>query len=160
MEPVLVSRRADAAHPAFSKLFVGVEALKDSDAILCSRRPRTEAEREIFFFHRVTLRTSYAPIRFFTSRADFIGRGGSLAEPNVLSAEPVAGRPAESSIDPLVSLGCKVRLEPGMSETLVFVSGAARSRKEACSLIERYQELLHVNRAFELSWSRLHCFPS
>jgi cellobiose phosphorylase len=154
MEPVLVSRRADAAHPAFSKLFVGVEALKDSDAILCSRRPRTEAEREIFFFHRVTLRTSYAPIRFFTSRADFIGRGGSLAEPNVLSAEPVAGRPAESSIDPLVSLGCKVRLEPGMSETLVFVSGAARSRKEACSLIERYQELLHVNRAFELSWSR------
>ncbi len=154
MEPVLVSRRADAAHPAFSKLFVGVETLKDADAILCSRRPRTESEREIFFFHRVTLRTSYAPIKFFTSRADFIGRGGSLTEPNALSAEPVSGRPAESSIDPLVSLGCKVRLEPGMSETLVFVSGAARSRKEACSLIERYQELLHVNRAFELSWSR------
>lgn len=154
MEPVLVSRRADAAHPAFNKLFIGVEALHDSDAILCSRRPRTESEQEIFFFHRVTLKTSYAPIKFFTSRADFIGRGGSLAEPNVFSAEPTAVRAVEGSIDPLVSLGCKIRLEPGMSETLVFVSGAARSRKEACSLVERYQELLHVNRAFELSWSR------
>jgi len=45
MEPVLVSRKADAAHPAFNKLFVGVEALRDSDAILCSRRPRCRVRR-------------------------------------------------------------------------------------------------------------------
>lgn len=154
MEPVLASRRADAAHPAFSKLFVGIELLKDSDAILCSRRPRTESEQEMFLFHRVTLKTSYAPIRFFTSRTDFIGRGGSLAAPNALCDRPSLSRAAESKVDPIVSLGCKIRLEPGMSETLVFVSGAAQARKEAISLIERYQELLHVNRAFELSWSR------
>ena len=154
IEPVLVSRRADAAHPAFSKLFVGVETLKDSDAILCSRRPRTESEQEVFFFHRVTLKTSYAPIRFSTSRADFIGRGGTLAEPLALSPQPPAERAGESSVDPIASLGCKIRLEPSASETLVFVSGAARARKDAVSLIERYQELLHVNRAFELSWSR------
>ncbi len=154
IEPVLVSRKADAAHPAFNKLFIGVEALKDSDSILCSRRPRTESEQEIFFFHRVTLKTSYAPVKFYTSRTDFLGRGRSQAEPLVFSREPHQSRRAESSIDPLVSLGCKVRLEPGMSETLVFISGAARARREAVSLIERYQELLHVNRAFELSWSR------
>lgn len=153
-EPVLVSRRADAAHPAFNKLFVGVEVLKDSDAILCSRRPRTESEREIFFFHRVTLKTSYAPVRFFTSRSDFLGRGRDPSDPIIFAGKPYEARPAESSVDPLVSLGCTVRLEPGASETIVFVSGAARARKEAYGLIERYQELLHVNRAFELSWSR------
>lgn len=154
MEPVLVSRKADAAHPAFNKLFVGVEALRDSDAILCSRRPRTEAEQEIFFFHRVTLRTSYAPIKFHLSRADFIGRGFSLSEPQVFSGATLPDGTPESIVEPLVSLGCKVRLEPGMSETVVFVSGAARSRRDALGLVERYQELLHVNRAFELSWSR------
>ena len=75
IEPVLSTRRADAAHPAFSKLFVGTEVLRDSDAILCSRRPRSEREETAFFFHRVTLRTSYAPVIFHTSRADFLGRG-------------------------------------------------------------------------------------
>jgi len=154
MEPVLVNRRADTAHTAFNKLFVRAEILPDYDAILCSRRPRTESEQEIFFFHRVTLKTSYAPIKFYTSRADFIGRGRSAAQPAIFADLGQTLKQSGSSIDPLASLGCKIRLAPGMSETLVFVSGAARTRKGAQSLIERYQELIHVNRAFELSWSR------
>jgi cellobiose phosphorylase len=155
LEPVLLSQGGDAAHPAFSKLFVGAEILKDSDAILCSRRPRTESEEELFLFHRVTLKTSYAPIRFHTSRASFIGRGGSMESPaHFAPLNETAPAIEASNIDPVVSLGCTVRLEPGASETLVFVTGAAKTRKDALSLSERYQELLHVSRAFELSWSR------
>jgi cyclic beta-1,2-glucan synthetase len=154
IEPVLNQRRADYAHPAFNKLFVRAEVLKDYDAIMFSRRPRTEHEKEIFFFHRVTLKTSYAPIIFETSRADFIGRGGSLERPAAVARPGKQITSAESSIDPLASLRCRIRLEPSASETLVFVSGAARVRKDAQALLERYQELMHVNRAFELSWSR------
>jgi cyclic beta-1,2-glucan synthetase len=153
IEPTLSPRRADAVHPAFSKLFIRPEKLVEHDALLFSRRPRTEGEQEVYFFHRVTLRTSYAPVRFCTSRAAFIGRGRSLQDPAVFSAD-FSENNADSGIDPIASLGCTVRLEPGASETLVFVSGASRSRKEAVGLIERYQELMHVSRAFELSWSR------
>ncbi len=154
VEPALSERRADTAHPAFNKLFVRSEALPDYDAILCSRRPRTDHEQEIFFFHRVTLRTSYAPVRLYTSRASFIGRGHTTAQPQALEPGAVALQAHDGSVDPLASLGCTVRLEPGQSETLVFVSGATRTRREAETLIERYQELMHVTRAFELSWSR------
>ena len=154
VEPVLLSRQGDSAHPAFSKLFVGAEVLKDSDAILCSRRPRTEHEEELFLFHRVTLKTSYAPIRFETSRSDFIGRGGSMQGPLHFTTEASEHRAHAGNIDPIASLGCKVRLGRGASETIVFVTGAARSRRDAVTLVDRYQELLHVSRAFELSWSR------
>ncbi len=153
IEPTLSPRRADAVHPAFSKLFVRPEKLVEHDALLFSRRPRTEGEPEVYFFHRVTLRTSYAPVRFCTSRAAFIGRGRTLQDPAVFSAD-FSEDDTDSGIDPIASLRCTVRLEPGASETLVFVSGAARTRKDAVGLIERYQELMHVSRAFELSWSR------
>jgi cyclic beta-1,2-glucan synthetase len=154
VEPVLGERRADSAHPAFNKLFVRSEPLPDSDAIICYRRPRSEHEQELFFFHRVTLRTSYAPVRFYTSRSSFIGRGGSLAKPAIFEGQGSAVQPLDGNVDPIASLGCTVRLEPGASETLIFVSGASRTRKDAQALIDRYQELLHVTRAFELSWSR------
>lgn len=153
MEPVLSSRKADAVHTAFSKLFIRCEKLHEHDALLFSRRPRSEGEQEAFFFHRVTLRTSYAPVRFCTSRLAFIGRGQTLQAPRAFT-HAFADNEAESGIDPIASLRCTVRLEPGASETLVFVSGAGRTRKDTLSLIERYQELMHVSRAFELSWSR------
>jgi len=154
LEPVLLSRQGDSAHPAFSKLFIGAEVLKDSDAILCSRRPRTESEEELFLFHRVTLKTSYAPIKFETSRAEFIGRNGSSREPRRFTSDYAEGMSHSGNIDPIASLGCKVRLSRGASETLIFITGAAKSRRDALNLIDRYQELLHVSRAFELSWSR------
>jgi cyclic beta-1,2-glucan synthetase len=154
VEPVLGERRADTAHPAFNKLFVRSEPLPDNDAIICYRRPRSEHEQELFFFHRVTLRTSYAPVRFYTSRSSFLGRSGSLVKPAIFEGQGAAVQPLDGNVDPIASLGCTVRLEPGASETLIFISGASRSRKDAQNLIERYQELLHVTRAFELSWSR------
>jgi cyclic beta-1,2-glucan synthetase len=154
VEPVLNSQRADSAHPAFNKLFVRAEPLPDSDAILCSRRPRSEHEQELFFLHRVTLRTSYAPIRFYTSRASFIGRRGSIKQPAVFDKNSAEVQPLDGNVDPISALGCTVRLDPGASETLVFISGASRSRRDAQALIDRYQDLMHVNRAFELSWSR------
>ncbi|MFN5061439.1 MAG: GH36-type glycosyl hydrolase domain-containing protein [Pseudomonadota bacterium] len=153
-EPVLNAQRADSAHPAFNKLFVRAEPLPDSDAIICTRRPRSEHEQELFFLHRVTLRTSYAPIRFYTSRASFLGRNGSLQEPALFDVNSSTVQPLDGNVDPIAALGCTVRLEPGASETLVFISGATRSQRDAQTLIERYQDLMHVNRAFELSWSR------
>jgi cyclic beta-1,2-glucan synthetase len=154
LEPTLATRRADASHPAFSKLFVRTEVLSDSDALLCTRRPRSEHESSLFFFHRVTLRTSYAPVVFHTSRSDFIGRGHTLENPQALAGQRHNTTGAESHVDPILGLQVTIDLEPGTAETVVFVSGAARVREEALGLIERYQELMHISRAFELAWSR------
>ena len=153
-EPSLATLRADSAHPAFSKLFVKAEPLPDSDAIICSRKARSEHETPLHFFHRVTLKTSYAPVRFYTSRASFIGRKNTMRLPLIFQGAGSKAQPYDGNVDPIVSLGCTVRLEAGASETLTFISGAAKERSVALQLISRYQELMHVNRSFELSWSR------
>ena len=43
-EVVLASPAADALHPAFSNLFVQTEIIRERQAILCTRRPRSADE--------------------------------------------------------------------------------------------------------------------
>src|SRR5207247_7891285 len=43
-EIVLATPAADAAHPAFSNLFVQTEAVPELDALLATRRPRSDEE--------------------------------------------------------------------------------------------------------------------
>ena len=42
---MLAPAAADAAHPAFSNLFVQSEFLRQRQAILCTRRPRSGGDR-------------------------------------------------------------------------------------------------------------------
>lgn len=44
-EVVLAPPAADAAHPAFSNLFVKTEILRSRKAILCAIRPRSSSEK-------------------------------------------------------------------------------------------------------------------
>ncbi len=50
-EVVLAAPAADAAHPAFSNLFVQTEILPQRDAILCTRRPRGAGDPQPWMFH-------------------------------------------------------------------------------------------------------------
>jgi cyclic beta-1,2-glucan synthetase len=50
-EVVLAVPGADLAHPVFSNLFVQTEFLTDRGAILCTRRPRSEAEERPWLLH-------------------------------------------------------------------------------------------------------------
>jgi len=76
MEIVLGDPAADIAHPAFEKLFVETEILRDDQAILCKRRARTPEELTPWMFHRlIHHRTSDGHISYETDRMRFIGRG-------------------------------------------------------------------------------------
>ena len=50
-EVVLAPLNADLAHRSFSNLFVQTEILSDQQAILCTRRRRTQGEQEVWMFH-------------------------------------------------------------------------------------------------------------
>ena len=50
-EVVLASSAADALHPAFSNLFVQTEIIRERQAILCTRRPRSLDEQSPWMFH-------------------------------------------------------------------------------------------------------------
>ena len=79
-EVVLAPQAHDLAHPAFSNLFVQTELVRDRQAILCTRRPRSAEERPPWMVHLMTVRgTTVGEASFETDRMKFIGRGRTLA---------------------------------------------------------------------------------
>jgi len=151
-EVALNNVRADMAHPAFSKMFIQSEFLPEFDCILLSRRPRSAKESPQFLFHMLTMKTVWERVEFESSRFSFVGRGRDLSNPQALLA-PLSGSHG-SVLDPVFSLRTGLEVEPGHAESCNFISGYAKSRDEALSLIRRYKELHQISRAFEMAWSQ------
>lgn len=140
-EIVLGPAAADAAHPAFEKLFVETEVLGDLQAIVCNRRARAPEERTPLWFHRIgTERTLSQPISYETDRARFLGRGRDAGRPRALDdAAPLSGS-AGSVLDPVAAIRCHLSLAPGESTTVDLLSGVAATREACLTLLHKYRD--------------------
>jgi cellobiose phosphorylase len=153
-EVVLAKPGADAAHPAFSNLFVQTEFVPKSSAILCTRRESSPEERPPWMLHLMA-DTSGDPagVSCETDRSRFVGRNGSLANPAAMqSRSPLSGT-VGSVLDPVASLRRTVTLPPHETIIIALVLGAAESREAALGYAEKYQSLRMVDRAFDLAWT-------
>ena len=84
-EVVLASPAADALHPAFSNLFVQTEIIRQQQAILCTRRPRSRDEHPPWMFHLMAVHgADIGEISYETDRMRFIGRGNTVANPQAM----------------------------------------------------------------------------
>jgi cyclic beta-1,2-glucan synthetase len=153
-EVVMAPAAADAAHPAFSKLFVQTEILHAERAILCTRRPRSEGEHPPFMLHLMTLNDAVVEqVSFETDRAQFIGRGNTAQAPRALQDRlPLAGLDA-AVLDAVVAIRYRITLEPDQVATFDIVTGMANTRKLALHLIAKYQDRHLAERVLELAWS-------
>ena len=156
-EVVLAPHAADAAHPAFSNLFVQTEILDAQRAILCTRRARSANEQPPFMFHQVAVhgatveRTSYE-----TDRMKFIGRGNTIATPQALVNATHLSNSAGSVLDPIVAIRHIITLEPEQTVTIDLITGAAEQRDHCLTLINKYQDSHIADRVFELAWTHSH----
>jgi len=151
-EVVLAPPAQDASQTAFGNLFVQTELLGESQAILCTRRPRSAEEATPWLLH--LLGSECAPqgeVSFETDRMRFIGRGRSVAAPRVLSEPGPLSGTSGSVLDPIVAIRCRVTLEPDQSQVLDLVTGAAESRAAAVALVAKYRDCHHADRVFDLA---------
>jgi cyclic beta-1,2-glucan synthetase len=153
-EVVMAPAAADSAHPAFSKLFVQTEILRNENAILCTRRPRTKDEQMPWLLNLMTVHDGVLlDASFETSRSEFIGRTNSTVAPRaMLQPEPLGGGEG-SVLDPVVAIRYKVTLEPDQVITLDVVTGMTETREHALHLIDKYQDRHLADRVFELAWT-------
>jgi cyclic beta-1,2-glucan synthetase len=152
-EVVLAPPAADAAHPAFSNLFVQTELVRARQAILCTRRPRSPDERPPWLIHLMMVQgTAAGPTSYETARGDFVGRGRSLADPAAMH-HATLGDSAGAVLDPVVAIRNTVVLEPDETARIHIVTGVAESRDGALALIEKYSDRQSGDRVFELSWT-------
>jgi cyclic beta-1,2-glucan synthetase len=152
-EVVLTQPAADAAHPAFSNLFVETELLPARRAILCTRRPRSSGETPPWLLHLVTVQGPVAAEPSYeTGRAAFIGRGRTVADPAAMH-QPALGGGAGAVLDPIVSIRNTVTIEPDGAASFHLVTGMTDSRDLALGLVEKYGDRHAAARVFELSWT-------
>ncbi|MFH1664588.1 MAG: glucoamylase family protein, partial [Candidatus Omnitrophota bacterium] len=153
-EVVLAPHEADAMHPAFSKLFVRTEIVREKQAILCSRRKRSADDAMPYMFHLVAIHaTAEGDVSYETDRARFIGRGRDLSTAEAMQAPTRLSNTEGAVLDPAASIRCRVVVEPEQSATVDFVTGMAETREKAMEFIEKYRDRHLADRVFDLAWT-------
>ncbi len=153
-EVVLAPAGADDAHPAFSNLFVETEILRDRQAIVCTRRPRSAGEQTPWMFHLMVANVpAVEAVSYETDRMRFVGRGHSAVHPQaVRSSAPLSGSQG-SVLDPIVAIRYRIALDPDETATLNVVSGIGETREQCLGLVEKYQDWHLASRVFDLAYA-------
>src|SRR5581483_7596289 len=149
-EVVLAPAAADALHPAFSNLFVQTEIVRERQAILCTRRPRSAAEHAPWMFQLMSVHDAAGgELSYETDRARFIGRGASAASPRAMR-EPLSGSEG-AVLDPCVAIRSRITLEPQGSATIDMVCGIGATREACLALAAKYRDRHLADRVFDLA---------
>ena len=153
-EVVLAPPAEEASHPAFSNLFVQTEFAKDSSAVLCTRRSRSQDEHPPWLLHlMIGQGGDQGSISCETDRSKFVGRGGDLSNPAAMQSVSPLSNTVGPVLDPVISLRRCVTLAAKESAVMNFVLGVCENREAALQLVEQYQSPRRAERAFDLAWT-------
>ena len=154
-EVVLTSAAADALHPAFSNLFVQTEILREQQAIVCTRRPRSREEHPPWLCHLMAVHGADGGGGLLRDRPHALHRprehGGQSAGDD--AARPRSPTARERCwIRSWRSAG-RSRWMAARSVTVDIVTGMAETREASLQLVEKYRDRRLADRVFELAWT-------
>ncbi len=153
-EVVIAPVAADALHPAFSNLFVQTEIVRELQAIVCTRRPRSVEEQMPWMFHLVAIHgVDGGEISYETDRMRFIGRSRTIDAPQALIEAGALSGNQGSVLDPIVAIRCRITLDPEQTATIDAVYGVAASRDACLTLVGKYRDRNLADRVFDLAWT-------
>ncbi|HEY7785695.1 MAG TPA: glucoamylase family protein, partial [Pyrinomonadaceae bacterium] len=154
-EVVLAPPQADAAHPAFSNLFIETEFLPSANALLARRRQRSSSDAPIWGVHvAMTTDEALGSVQYETDRGRFLGRGHSPADPVAIMEDRPLSNTVGAVLDPVFSLRRRVRIRPNETVRVTFATGVARSREEAVMLADTYHDPGIFEREARLAWTK------
>ncbi|SDE25252.1 GH36-type glycosyl hydrolase domain-containing protein [Niabella drilacis] len=124
-----------------NKMFVVVDKDPQTNVLFARNRYNTAFAEKIAFFD-----TDTAEKTFTCDRTEFIGRNGSLRNPEALSRKHLSGR-AGAGIDPCTALQVPVHLAPEEEKELVFRLGAGKNEQETQELVARIKGKAYAHEA-------------
>ncbi|MET0655438.1 MAG: glucoamylase family protein, partial [Pseudoxanthomonas sp.] len=153
-EVVLAPSISDEMHPAFSNLFVQSEIVREKQALLCTRRPRSHDEVPPWMLHLVAVHDAdIDSISYETDRARFLGRGNTPRNPLALSSLEALSGSQGSVLDPIVAIRCRITLAPDQTAMVDMVTGVGADRDACAALIDKYRDRRLADRVFDLAWT-------
>ncbi len=154
-EVVLNTPQADAAHPAFSNLFIETEFFAPENAILAHRRQRSSTDESIWGIHVVVVEgDSVGTVQYETDRARFLGRGHTTADPIAVMEDRPLSNTTGPVLDPVFSLRRRVRIRPNETVRCSFSTIVASSREQAMTLADKYHDPNTFERELRLAWTK------
>jgi cyclic beta-1,2-glucan synthetase len=154
-EVVLAPDAADAAHPAFSKMFVQTEFDAHIGALLATRRVRSPSDAPVWAAHLAVVEgESIGDVQFETDRARFLGRGRDLHT----AIAAIDGRPLSNTVgtvlDPIFSLRRRVRIPAGATVRVAFWTMVALTRMEVLDQADKHRDSAAFERVVTLAWTQ------
>ena len=154
-EVVLASPNADAAHQAFSNLFIETEFVHGENAILAHRRLRSSEDRPIWGIHVVVVEgETIGAVQYETDRGRFLGRGRTPSSPIAVMEDRPLSNTTGAVLDPVFSLRRRVRIPANQTVRCSFSTAVARSREEAVALADKYHDPNIFERELRLAWTK------
>ena len=157
-ELTLADARADEAHPAFSNLFVSAQWQAEQQALLFERKPRLATEQGLHVAHFLTgADAQVLGVRVQTNRQHWQGRNRSASAPLASFHAPptvpegAAPAPLDTGLDPVCAMAVRLRIAPNARAQLTFATAAADNDAVLRTVIDKYRQTSHVQRASLMS---------
>jgi len=155
-EVTLAPYNADLVHPAFSNLFIKTDFIDNPGCIIANRRPRSEGAKIPWIMQTIALDgNAVGAIQYETSRANFIGRGRDLSNPQAMDNDKQLNMTVGAVLDPIISMRVRVSIGKGETCKLAYTTAVGDSSEEVIELAKKYSDIYNINRVFELSWSSI-----
>jgi cyclic beta-1,2-glucan synthetase len=148
------NRRRRISVTSYNELVLGVDRERTAPYIVTDLE---EGRGAIFarnsynneFANRIAFAaTSEERFTMTCDRKEFIGRNGSLANPEAMRRVSLSGRDG-AGLDPCAAIQTVLELAPGEAREMVFLLGEAESVEVARTIADRFRSLAAVNEAFE-----------
>ncbi len=154
-EIVLNTAAADAAHTAFSNLFIETEYVASEEALIARRRPRSEREKPVFGVHVALVEgVKIGAPEYETDRAKFLGRNRTTANPSVITNGETLSKTTGAVIDPIFSLRYRLKIPPRGKASVCFSTGISETRDEAVRLADKYNNPNVFERESSMAWTK------
>ena len=154
-EVVLAPPNADAAHPAFSNLFIKTEFNPGQDSLIASRRPRDENDPGIWAVHTIaTDAETIGATQYETDRSRFLGHGHDASEPAAMIEDRPLSNTVGAVLDPIFSLRRTLRILPHQTVEICFSTAITNDYDEALRLADKYHGPTIFEREAALAWTK------
>jgi cyclic beta-1,2-glucan synthetase len=147
-EIILAPHNAYSMHPAFSKLFVRTQYDEKRNALIACRRPREAGEEENLAVHQVVSEKAMdAAVEYETDRSRFIGRNRSKYNPR--AKEHALSGSTGAVIDPIFSLRIQIKLAPGETTQVGFVTAFSQNTDGLTKLSDYFSHMHNITASIE-----------
>jgi len=154
-ELVLAHHGADVAHPAFSNLFIRTEFVPELNCLIANRRPRSDNDKPVWSLNLMTIEgEAVGGLQYETDRFKFIGRGRNVTNPLVIEERKPLSNTVGAVLDPIMSMRCMLKIEPGKTAKVNLVVAVGESRETVLDTAAKYINPEIIPEEFNLAATR------